>query len=126
MDILDMPQLADFDTMKRKDIVKIIGECYTSPNDATAMRLEIALKKGRKVDSLKRWLRKVDQYAKWDKTEYGGTKIGDKFGFVKSRYSRGGYHFSQHYGEVFAFGDNSAVVCDHGELTRFNLTDSNA
>lgn len=121
MKILELPQLENIDSMKRKDIVSAIRENYTAPNQASNTRLEIALSKGRKVSSLVEWLERADKFSTYETQELNGVKLGDELGYVETKRTSCGYSMTQKYGRVFAIHGNKAMLCIRGGLRSVSL-----
>lgn len=123
MKILELPELANIETMKRKDIVSILNEITACTlSEASFMRLNLAIRKGRTVKTLIKWLGYVDSYAEYPLTEYNDTEIGDRIGFVVTKsMSSGGYRMTQKYGEVVAICGKQAIVTNGPNLRRITL-----
>lgn len=119
--VLDLPELSEIDNMKRKDIVSVIRNNYVAPNQATNTRLEIAFSKGRKVESLIKWLERVDKFVDYPTEECNGAKVGGEIGFVETKRTRDGYSMTQKYGKVFGINGESAMVTNGGNLQRVSL-----
>ena len=126
MKILELPQLENIDSMKRKDIVSAIREHYVAPNQAANTRLEIAINRGRKVASLVEWLERADKFSECDTQESNGVKLGDELGYVETKRTSGGYSMTQKYGRVFAIHGNKAMLCINGGLRSVSLEKESA
>lgn len=121
MKILELPQLENVDSMKRKDIVSAVRNHYIAPNQASNTRLELALEKGRNVPKLIEWLERCDKFSEYDTQESNGVKLGDELGYVETKRTSGGYNMAQKYGRVFVIKGNTAMLCAHGGLKRIRL-----
>lgn len=120
MKVLNLPELSNIETMKRRDIVAVINDKYVAPNEASKSRLELVLKKGRTVKLLIKYLGYFDKFTHLDKSSNDKYSIGEQYPFVRTRRSGSSYHFSQHYGEVFAISDKSAIIVFNGELMKMD------
>lgn len=116
MKVLSIKALSNIKEMKRRDIVKVIADIYIPPNYASKIRLELALKKGRNVKTLIKYLGFVDRYSHSDKTSNDKYAIGEKYPFVTCRGGRNGYNFSQRYGEVWAISGKATAIIYNGDL----------
>lgn len=121
MKILELTQLENIDSMKRKDIVSAIRNHYVAPNQASNTRLELALVKGRNVPKLIEWLERCDKFSEYDTQESNGVKLGDELGYVVTKRTSGGYNMTQKYGRVFVIKDSKAMLCINGGLRSVSL-----
>ncbi len=122
MKILELPQLENIDSMKRRDITMILSHVVEKlPSDACRTRLEIALAKGRNVPKLIEWLERCDKFSEYDTQESNGVKLGDELGYVETKRTRGGYSMTQKYGRVFVIKGNVAMLCVRKGLKRIQL-----
>ena len=121
MKILELPQLENIDSMKRKDIISAIRDHYVAPNQAANTRLEIAINRGRKVASLVEWLERADKFSDYDIQEFNDVKLGDELGYVVTKRTSCGYSMTQKYGRVFAIHGHKAMLCIRGGLRSVSL-----
>lgn len=122
MKILELPQLENIDSMKRRDITMILSHVVEKlPSDACRTRLELALAKGRNVPKLIEWLERCDKFSEYDTQESNGVKLGDELGYVETKRTSDGYNMTQKYGRVFVIKDSKAMLCINGGLRSVSL-----
>lgn len=122
MKILDLPELKNIETMQRKNIIRFLSAIIDkAPNDAARLRLNLAIRKGRTVKLLIKWLQICDKYQNYETVEHNGTEIGDVISYVAQKKIYSCIQLSKKTGDVVAISSNQAIVTNGPKLERISL-----